>query len=238
MVRHFCVTCQKPYNCAAKSMDMSKKIIFEFLEALTNNNSKEWMDANRSWYEEAKGAVVELFDPILYSLKDLDPMIIQASARKSINRINNNLMFHPERPTYKDHFGIGFGHGKGLADFYIHLGIHETLIAGGIWHPENSKLKNIRAEIDYEGDKLRTILSAEPFSQWFEMYKEDALKTAPRGYAQDHEFIELLRLKSIAAMREITREDILADHFPEMVIESYKAILPLINFLNVAIQDG
>jgi len=219
-------------------MSMSKKIIFEFLEALTQNNSKEWMDANRSWYEEAKSAVVELFDPILDSLKDIDPMIIQASARKSINRINNNLMFHPERPTYKDHFGIGFGHGKGLADFYIHLGIHETLIAGGLWHPDNSKLKKIREEIDYEGGHLLKILNSKPFSEWFELYKDDALKTAPKGYTQEHEFIDLLRLKSIAAMREITRKDILSDYFPEMVIESYKAILPMINFINVPIKDG
>ncbi|MEL7002500.1 MAG: DUF2461 domain-containing protein [Bacteroidota bacterium] len=213
---------------------MLKKVIFEFLEALTKNNSKEWMDANRSWYEEAKGAVVELFDPILDSLKDIDPMIIQASARKSINRINNNLMFHPERPTYKDHFGIGFGHGKGLADFYVHLGIHETLIAGGIWHPDNSKLKKIREEIDYEGKQLSKILNSKPFSEWFEIYKEDALKTAPKGYSQDHEFIDLLRLKSIAAMREITREDILSDHFPEMLIKLIRGIIALYDSITIS----
>lgn len=217
---------------------MSKQVIFKFLEALTANNNKAWMDNNRSWYDEAKTAVVELFDPILEELKNIDPMIIQASARKSINRINNNLMFHPERPTYKDHFGVGFGHGKGLADFYVHLGISETLIAGGIWHPDNTKLKKIREEIDYEGVKLKGILETKLFKQWFELYKEDSLKTSPKGYSQDHEFIELLRLKSIAAMREITRKDILSDNFPEMVIESYKTILPLIQFLNVAILDG
>lgn len=217
---------------------MSKRIIFEFLEALTVNNSKEWMDANRKWYEEAKNAVVEIFDPILITLKEIDPMIIQHSARKSINRINNNLMFHPDRPTYKDHFGVGFGHGKGLADFYVHLGIEETLIAGGIWHPESSKLKRIREEIDYEGDKLKSILNSKSFAQWFTIYKEGALKTAPKGYDRDHEFIALLRLKSIAAIRDITRKDILSDHFPDMVVESYAAILPLINFINVAIQDN
>lgn len=220
-----------------KYSTMSKQLIFEFLEALVVNNSKQWMDANRSWYEDAKGAMVEVFEPILDSVKEIDPMIVQFSARKAISRINNNLMFHPERPTYKDHFGVVFGHGKGLADFYIHLGVEETLIAGGIWHPESSKLKKIRAEVDYEGAKLKAILDAEPFQNWFDMYRRDVLKTAPKGYSKDHEFIEILRLKSIAAMRMITREDFLSDYFPEMVIESYKAILPMINFLNVAIED-
>ena len=66
---------------------------------------------------------------ILDELKILDPRIVTQNARKGLNRINNNLMFHPDRPTYKDHFGIGFGYGKGLADFYIHLGVNETLVA-------------------------------------------------------------------------------------------------------------
>lgn len=195
------------------------------------------MDANRKWYNQAKDEVVELFEPILASLKDLDPRIVQPNARRSINRINNNLMFHPERPTYKDHFGVGFGYGKGLADFYIHLGIDETLIAGGLWHPDSEKLKKVRTEIDYEGDRLREILTSEPFAGWYELYKDDKLKSAPKGYAKDHEFIELLKLKSIAAMRPISRKDILSDRFHDLVIDSYKAIVPLLDFVNVAIQD-
>ncbi|MGW8124050.1 DUF2461 domain-containing protein [Roseivirga echinicomitans] len=216
---------------------MARKMIFEFLEQLSRNNSKEWMDANRAWYEEAKNEVVHLFEPILASLKDVDPRIMQPSARKAISRINNNLMFHPERPTYKNHFGVVFGHGKGLADFYVHMGTDETLMAGGIWHPDSAKLKKIRTEIDYEGHKFMEVIHSEPFKSWFHFYTEGALKTAPKGYLKDHEFIELLRLKSIAAMRPITRKDILSDGFHDMVVESYEAILPMIDFLNVAISD-
>ena len=216
---------------------MGRKVIFDFLEALSANNSKEWMDANRAWYEEAKSEVVHLFEPILTSLKEVDPRIVQPTARKAINRINNNLMFHPERPTYKNHFGIGFGHGKALADFYIHLGIDETMIAGGLWHPDSERLKKVRTEIDYEGHKLKSALEAEPFSQWFDLYKGDALKNSPKGYTQDHEYIELLRLKSIAAIRPITRKDVFSENFHGMVVDSYVAILPMIDFLNVALLD-
>ena len=216
---------------------MSTENIFPFLEALTANNSKEWLDANRKWYHQAKDEVIELFEPILASLKEVDPRIVQPTARKCINRINNNLMFHPDRPTYKDHFGVGFGYGKGLADFYIHLGVDETLIAGGLWHPSSEKLKKVRTEIDYEGEKLNSILNAKPFIDWFEIYQDDKLKSAPKGYARDHEHIELLKLKSIAAMRMITREDILSSSFHDMVVESYQAIVPLLDFVNVPIQE-
>ncbi len=196
------------------------------------------MDKNRSWYNEAKDEVVNIFDPILDELKHLDPRIVQETARKSINRINNNLMFHPDRPTYKDHFGIGFGYGKGLGDFYIHLGIHEQLIAGGLWHPPTDKLKKLRMEIDYEGDRLTEILMNEEFASRFELYQGDKLKGTPKGYSADHEHIELLRMKSLAAIWNINKKDMLSDGFAEMVLTAYQAIVPLLDFVNEAISDN
>ena len=181
--------------------------------------------------------VVHLFEPILESLKEIDPRIVQPSARKSISRINNNLMFHPDRPTYKDNFGVVFGYGKGLADFYVGLGVREVEIAGGLWHPDSDKLRKVRTEIDYEGDKLQKIIESEAFKKCFEIFRRDELKTAPKGYPRDHEYIELLRLKSIAALRPLTRKDVLSNHFSDIVIESYMAIVPMLDFINVAIQE-
>ncbi len=216
---------------------MAKKDIFLFLEALTSNNSKEWMDKNRSWYESAKKEVIDLFDPILDEIKKVDPRIVQPNARRAISRINNNLMFHPERPTYKDHFGVVFGYGKGLADFYVGLGVNELEIAGGLWHPESEKLKKVRMEIDYEGDKLNTIVNGEAFQDNFSLYKQDTLKTTPKGYPKDHEYIELLRLKSLAAFRTITRKDVYSVGFSDLVVESYMTLVPMLDFINTAITD-
>lgn len=216
---------------------MNRELVFEFLEDLVRNNSKEWMDKNRSRYNEVKTFLINVFDPILEELKLLDPRIIQPNARKSLNRINNNLMFHPERPTYKDHMGIGFGYGKGLADFYIHLGVNEQLIAGGLWHPSSDKLKLLRQEIDYEGERLDVILNNPSFAKHFTIYEEDMLKGTPKGYSSDHRHIHLLRMKSLAAFRPITREDFFDSSFSELVIDSYKQIVPLLDFANTAIQD-
>ena len=65
-------------------------------------------------------------------LAKIDPNYTQTSGRKSINRINNNLMFHPDKPIYKDHFGAGLDQVTKMGDFYIHLGISESFIAGGL----------------------------------------------------------------------------------------------------------
>lgn len=216
---------------------MSKNQIFFFLNDLVKNNSKDWMDQNRSRYKESKSILIEVFDPILNELKSFDPRIIQPNARKSLNRINNNLMFHPDRPTYKDHFGVGFGYGKGLADFYIHIGLDEMLIAGGLWHPSSEKLKLLRQEIDYEGKELQSYLENPEFKKHFILYQRDQLKAAPKGYSKDHPMIDLLKMKSLAAYRPISRSDFLSDDFKKLVLESYRLVLPLLDFTNRAISD-
>ncbi len=216
---------------------MDRKEVFHFLGELQKNNSKDWMDANRKWYEQCKAIIFKVFDPILDELKSLDPRIVTPNARKGLNRINNNLMFHPDRPTYKDHFGIGFGYGKGLADFYVHLGIDETLVAGGLWHPPVDKLKKLRSEIDYEGHRLAKILNGEAFSDNFELFQEDKLTNAPKGFDKTHEHIELLKMKSLGAWRNFDRDLFYSDSFPEFILESYKTLIPMIDFINVAISD-
>lgn len=216
---------------------MSRREIFEFLEELQRNNSKEWMDANRKWYEQTKKIIFHAFDPILEEIKNRDPRIVTENARKGLNRINNNLMFHPDRPTYKDHFGIGFGYGKGLADFYIHLGVNETLVAGGLWHPPVDKLKKLRSEIDYEGDSLQAILTSAYFEKHFELFQEDRLTNAPKGYAKDHKHIELLKMKSLGAWRNFDKKLFFSNDFEAMVIDSFEALQPMIDFINVAISD-
>lgn len=216
---------------------MSKQLIFEFLEELSVNNSKEWMDKHRNRYEEAKNVLVELFDPILERIRLFDPRVVQPNARKALNRINNNLMFHPDRPTYKDHFGVGFGYGKGLADFYVHLGVDELLIAGGLWHPPSYKLKLLRQEIDYEGEKLAITLKEQLYPKGFRLYHEDKLKSSPKGYSNDHPHIELLKMKSLAVFKPLSRGDFYSEDFSELVFDSYKAIVPFLDFINTAIAE-
>lgn len=215
---------------------MKREEVFVFLEALVTHNSKEWMDANRTWYHEVKDMLAETFDPILLELKKRDPRIVQPNARRAFNRINNNLMFHPERPVYKDHFGLGFGFGKGLADFYIQLGAYENLIAAGLWHPSSDKLKSLRSEIDYEGDRLFDMLNA-PNIRKYQLFEEDKLKNAPKGYTSDHPHIELLKMKSMALWTNFNRKDFVSGAFDEMVIGAYQDLIPVLDFINVAISD-
>jgi uncharacterized protein (TIGR02453 family) len=216
---------------------MDFKRLFEFLETLHSNNSKEWMDQNRDWYETVKADYVKWLEDLDLKLSKIDKNYYSSSGKKAINRINNNLLYHPNKPTYKDHFGAGLDKRPKTGDFYIHLGIEEIFVAGGFYKPKSELLKSIRQAIDYNGEDFKNIINSKTFQNYFGglMEDEDKLKTSPKGFSQDHKHIDLLRLKSFAAMKPFDRKEVLADDFKDKVIETYKAMLPFRRYLNKAV---
>jgi uncharacterized protein (TIGR02453 family) len=216
---------------------MDFKNLFSFLDDLSKNNSKEWMDDNRKTYTNVRDAYIEWLNEMDIKLAEVDNNYYATTGKKAINRINNNLLYHPNKPTYKDHFGAGLDKRPKTSDFYIHLGINECFLAGGFYRPKSDLLKSIRDAIDYNGDVLKGIIEKPTFQDYFGGLMEDEkLKTSPKGYSQDHEHIELLRHKSFAAHRPITKTQVKGKKFDEIVIETYQAMLEFRRYLNKAVS--
>ena len=216
---------------------MSFYKMFEFLRELQNNNSKEWMDANRKRYEEIRNWYIDWLEDMDMHLAKIDPNYHHTPGKKAINRINNNLLFHPNKPVYKDHFGAGLDQKSKQGDFYIHLGTSESFIAGGYYKPESKILKSIRDAIDYNGEYLIKILNKKSFQDMFGglMETEDKLTTSPKGYSKDHKYIDLLRHKTFAVEHPVTQKEVLRDNFKDKVIAVYKEMLPFRRYLNEAV---
>lgn len=217
---------------------MSFYKLYDFLRDLQRNNSKEWMDENRKRYYEVRDWYIDWLDGLNIELAKIDDDYHDTSGRKAINRINNNLMFHPDKPVYKDHFGAGMdlaGNGK-QGDFYIHLGTRESFIAGGFYKPKKEILDSIRDAIDYNGAEYKKILNKKSFKETFDVIDDgDSLKTAPKGYSQDHEHIDLLRLKTFAVQHDLTQKEVQAADFQEKCIHIYKEMKPFRAYLNKAV---
>ncbi|MEM7109536.1 MAG: DUF2461 domain-containing protein [Bacteroidota bacterium] len=217
---------------------MDKQKIFDFLQDLVQNNSKEWMDKNRPRYHEAKAIFIEEIDEVIRQVKLIDPEFMAITAKKSILRINRNLLYSQDKTPYKDNFGASIIREEGRADFYLHISPHECFIAAGFYHPPNEVLKCIRQEIDYEQKKFLSIVNAASFTETYgHLLAEDALKTAPRGYSTDHPLIEYLRLKSYVVIHPITTAEFLATDFVHKVIELYQAAIPFRKFLDTALVE-
>lgn len=175
---------------------MNKRKIYQFLRDLTENNSKEWMDEHRNRYHEAKEIWLNEIGHILERLSKYDLRYTKIQPRECIMRINNNRMFHPDRPVYKDNFAFS-PPSEGATALYVHVSPSESFLGGGMYRPDNDTLKKIRGAIDYDGENLIKIVDSKSFRDFFGGLSSDPdqLKTSPKGYDQDHRHIEFLRRK-------------------------------------------
>lgn len=135
--------------------------------------------------------------------------------------------------------GAGFSpNGKLVQEpgYYIHLEPgNKSFVAGGIYMPDAANLTKIRQEIDYNGQKLKKVVSAKSFKNSFEGFDEfDKLKTMPKGYAKDHPHIEWLKLKSIIVSHSFTDKEVRDKKFVKNVVTHAKAIKPLNDFIREA----
>ncbi|MGB3464596.1 MAG: DUF2461 domain-containing protein [Cyclobacteriaceae bacterium] len=212
--------------------------LFDFLERLQKNNQKAWMDENRKEYLKVRNWFVSWLDKMNEKLSGIDPDYFDTPGKKGINRINNNLMFHPDRPIYKDHFSGGLDQLSKQGDFYVHFGVDESLIASGYYSPGSDVLKKIRAAIDYNGDEFLKILNDDRVRETFGGLWQGAekLTNAPKGYASDHQFIDLLKYKTYALEYPLSRKDILSPDFEEQVVEVYRRMLPFRRYLQQAVN--
>lgn len=215
---------------------MSFQDVFQFLKKLQTNNHKEWMDAHRKEYHAVRDFFIDWLDTMNQRLAAVDPAYFDTPGKKAINRINNNLLYHPNRPVYKDHFGAGLDQLSKQGDFYIEIGVEQCFIGGGYWYPSSKLLTSIREAIDFDGEVLKTILNTPSFKNRFgSMIPSEALKNAPKGYAADHPHIDLLKRKSFAVGVYLSHEAVLKPNFEEEVVALYLEMLPFRRYLNQAV---
>lgn len=215
---------------------MNFKRALKFLEELNRNNHKDWLDEHRSTYKSIRQELIKWAEELDFKLSQIDPDYYSLPGNKALNRINNNLLYHPQKPPYKDHFGFGFDKKPNQSDFYIHIGIHETFIAGGFYKPNSTHLKSIRQAIDFNGDTFKAILQQTDFITNFGgLFEVESLKNAPKGFSSSHEHIDLLKHKSYVAEQGFSKELLYSDQFESWLIEQYQLMLPFRNYLNQAV---
>lgn len=215
-------------------MDVS--LILDFLHDLQQNNSKEWMDRNRERYTRAKGEFYRLVAHLLEQLRGIDPELHQVTPLECIFRINKNDFSKKGEPPYKDHFGAGISPGgrhSPFANYVLVLSPEgNSRAGGGIRQPKPKQLKLIREEIDYSPGELESILAEPAFKEAFGGFRGKQRKTAPKHYAKDHPAIDLLKYNGFQVLHYFTDEEVCVPDFPDRLLEYYKQVKPLHDFLN------
>lgn len=219
---------------------MNLTFTLDFLDDLAKHNSREWMESHKKRYHKAKNDVMELSSEVLKKCVTFDDSLEGVEPKETIFRINRDIRFSKNKAPYKTNFGIFLvegGRNSGNPGYYIHLMPNNTFIGGGVYQPQAAILQKIRQEIDFNGNKLRSILESPTFKEYYSKpHVEDRLKTAPKGYSRDHPYIDLLQLKHHVYMYKVPQEEVISNRFVDIIAESFKVLYPYNQFLKEAMS--
>jgi len=214
----------------------------QFLKKLKNNNNRDWFEAHKNDFNEAKLEFEEFVQKLIGTISKFDKSVSpDLKAKDCVFRIYKDVRFSKDKTPYKTNFGASINPGgkKSLqAGYYFHVQPGNIFIAGGNYMPPPDMLQAIRQEIDYNGDKLEKILKAKSYTAYFDgLDQEDKLKTVPKGYDKEHKHLELLKLKSFIAFTNVDEKKLNSKDILTYLGNGYKAMLPLNQFLREAIDN-
>lgn len=217
------------------------KEVIHFLHLLESNNQREWFNANRPLYEQAREQFELTVTSIIAGISTFDTSIGLLPAKECMFRIYRDVRFSKNKLPYKNNMGASIksgGRKGGKAGYYIHIEPGRSFAGGGIYMPEPETLKKIRQEIYFNADEFKNIIHHNHFKKMLgELSNEDMLKRPPKDFPPDFEDIPLLKYKSYVVNHPLSDEEVISENFVFTVIELFKVMKPFIDFLNRAIDN-
>jgi len=210
---------------------------FDFLEELEHRNNREWFEANKPVYEsELKATMLEVIEAVNERMAGFAPDYIRP-APKAMLRIYRDVRFSNDKTPYKTHLAANWPR-QGLektggAGFFLQVGVHGVMVAAGAYSPGSPQLHAIREHLLDHHEELRSLLADESLVKLSEPLEGRPLIRAPKGFPIEHPAADLLRVRSWALFAMLPGEAALRDGFVDAVEERFRALAPLVDFLNV-----
>jgi uncharacterized protein (TIGR02453 family) len=163
----------------------------DFYRGLEADNTKSYWQANKVRYEEAVKAPFEAL------MADLD----EEFGPLRMFRPYRDVRFSKDKSPYKTTAGA-FSEREGGAGYYVALSATGLYVGSGYYHMASDQLARFRAAVDDDrtGAELEQACAALS-KKGQELGAIDELKSAPKGYANDHPRVAYLRRKGLFAGR-------------------------------------
>lgn len=209
----------------------------EFLEALSQNNNREWFAAHKEQYKACDSRLKAFAAKLINGIAAFDPSVAGLTVADCTYRIYRDIRFSHDKSPYKTWSGVfvaPYGKKAGYAGYYVHFEPTGCFIYAGSHCPEPVVLRSIREEILDNGDNM---VAAIERSNGFTLYTENSLKRTPKDFPAGHKYDALLRLKDFGVEKPLDaallKDD---DALLRSVLEDLRSIHPLVEILNRAIN--
>lgn len=192
----------------------------DFYAELEVDNTTGFWHANRERYE------TNVRGPLTALLGELEDEFGPAK----VFRPHRDVRFSADKSPYKTHQG-GYVAAGIRSGWYAEVSADGFRLGGGCYHMDGDVLAAYRRDVDGpRGAELQRIVGGLREAGW--QVDGDRLKTAPRGWSREHERIELLRHRTISAMRWIEDADVVTTPaLLDQVRADWRTVRPLVEWL-------
>lgn len=215
-------------------------VIFHFLKELAVNNNREWFNEHRNEYDVARNEFDNLLAAVIARISLFDESIRGVQPKDCTYRIYRDTRFSSDKTPYKNHLG-GYINAKGKKSnhcgYYLHLQPGGCMLAGGSLCLPPNILKAVRQAIYDNIEEYRSIIEDPKFKQYFSIVGEGHLKTAPKGFPKDFEYIDYLKPKEFVCSYQAPDELFLAPDAMDRIEEVFRQFKRFSDFINYTIDD-
>ena len=213
-----------------------------FLRALKRHNDREWFKPRKERYETLlRDPMAALIERLAIDFRSFAPQLI-ATPKTSLYRIYRDTRFSENKAPYKTHVAAVFPP-RGLpkhqgAGLYFHVSPEEVWIGGGMYAPDTAQLQAVREHIARNHRRLRAIVESPRFRRAVGRLEGERLQRVPRGFSKDHEAAEYLRFRQFLAGRDLPPAFATSPRFYGRVVNIFRQVAPLIEFLNEPLRGN
>ena len=113
----------------------------------------------------------------------------------------------------------------------------KIILAGGLWQPTPKQVRLIREAIAQDSSPFHDLFGDKAFKASFKtgFYMKDSASRVPRGFSEDHEDIDWIKLKKFVVYKTITTKSFSSPEFPDSVVKDYRQALRFNQLLDSAL---
>lgn len=235
---------------------MDAKRILAFLKEVAENNNRPWFQAHKTEYTACKEEFERGVQAAIDRIALFDQEIAHLAPKDCCYRFYRDTRFSEDKSPYKRHFGAYIcakGKKSLRAGYYLHLQPGRCFLsAGSYWLPTNI-LTSCRNEIMGNIDEWRDAVENPKFMEYFgapskgEWSEEEEmspkgfglchLKTAPKDFPRDYEFIAYLRMKDYATWHRVEDTFFEGDNWLDTMEDVFRTAKPMMDIINSVVDD-
>ncbi len=234
---------------------MNTKLLMKFLTDIAANNNRPWFQEHKEEYESARADFEAGIGKALDVLAAFDDEIAHLSVRDCTYRFYRDIRFSPDKSPYKRHFGAYIcarGRKSLRGGYYLHVEPGNCVVAVGCYWLPTHILTSCRNEIMGSIETWRKAVENRKFvklfgypneGEWTDGNVSDkgfgltALKTCPKGFPKDYEFMRYLRMKDYCCWVKVPDDFFEGDRWFDRLVDICKTGKPMMDFINSVVDD-